>query len=114
MKRIIAIIIAATLICLSLVACGKPSDVSQEMYDIGIAALQVADDYMAYKIDGTTANDKIATLYDDANTIYERNKETEYHRGDYKVSSSIQFLKWEISLSTLSNGVPGDIKEDRD
>ena len=113
MKRIIAIIIAATLICYLLSACGKPSDVSPEMYDIGITALQTADDYIAYNIDYATTRAKIDTLSEDAQVIYERNKGTEYSSGDFDVKFYIN----RISISMISSnydGVPADIKEARD
>lgn len=114
MKRTIALIIAATVLCFTLVGCGggKPNDVSQEMYDVGIAALQVADDYMAYKISGEEAKSKIEAISDDADTIYDRNKETKYET-DYVLAASINALSAAISLANW-NGVPSDVKEQRD
>lgn len=112
MKRIIALTIAATLICCLLSACGKPSNVSDEMYSIGENALQVADDYMAYKIDGNTARTKIDVLSDDATTVYERNKGTDYYTGDLGVATYIHSLATSIHTAAYK-GVPADIKGKR-
>ena len=115
MKRIISLMIAATFLCLTLTGCGggKPKDVSQEMYDVGIAALQVADEYIEYKIDGDKADSKLSILSDDADRIYERNKDTEYRYGDCIVMTDIDLLLSQLHIAEYK-GVPSDIKEKRD
>ena len=113
MKRIIALLIASVLLSMILVGCGKPSDVSNEMYIIGETALQVADNYMAYKIDYDAARSKIDKLTEDAQVIYDRNKGTQYSSGDL----TLKMLITEMSISMISanyDGVPADIKNERD
>ena len=113
MKRIIAILIAATLICISLAGCGKPNDISDEMYSIGEAALEVADDYMAYKIDYDTAWAKLEDLSANAQVVYDRNKKTKYHSGDLDVKIYINRISIDM-ISANYEGVPADIKGARD
>lgn len=113
MKRFIALLVAAAVLCAFLSACGKPSDVSPEMYDIGITALQVADDYMAYKIDYNTAWAKIENLSDDAQVVYDRNKESDHHSGDLDEKIYINRISIDM-ISANYEGVPADIKGARD
>lgn len=115
MKRIITLLIAATMICLTLAGCGggKPNNVSQEMYDVGITALQIADEYIGYKIDGDKADSKLSALSKDAETIYERNKESDFRTGDLLVETDIHLVLSAIHFAEYK-GVPADIKDERD
>lgn len=113
MKRFITVVVASTMLCAILCSCGKPRDVSDEMYDIGIAALKVADEYMAYEIDGDTAYGKMDSLYYDADIVCERTKDTEFHSGDFGIKLDISAIVVNI-ISANYKGVPSDIKKDRD
>lgn len=112
MKRFLNILVFAILVLFVLTACGKPNDVSPEMYDIGIAVLQIADDYIDYKIDGDQANIKLSALVEDAQTIYERNKGTNYGVGDLSIKCYIDRLSSEFHIAEYK-GVPSDIKDAR-
>ena len=113
MKRTFIILISAALLLCILYGCEKNKSYSDEMQTIGFAALQVADDYLAYSIDGVMAKEKISQLTDDANRVYARNKDTGFKNGDYHLNLQIQMLNTDIRDSVY-NGVPTDIRNTRD
>ena len=65
-------ILAAVMCCGLLVGCGgKPKEVSQEVYDLGVETCDVLDDYIQGKMSQDTAADKLDELGDRADELEE-------------------------------------------
>lgn len=72
MKKIISMLFIVGMCSGLLVGCGgKPKDVSQEVYDLGVETCDVLDDYIQGKMSQDTAADKIDVLGDKAKEIDE-------------------------------------------
>lgn len=105
MKRIIAII-GVLIIILSLTGCsgGKPEKTSDAMYQIGLNALQTADDYINGKITGDEAEEIIKNYSAQADAEYEKeckdHDEQSLVGTDASNDTSIMF-----AISTLSNNI---------
>ncbi len=123
MKRITSLIIFATfLICL--VACGgKPKDMSDGMYQLGLNALAVADQYIAFEIDAIEAQDKLGEIRKLAEKQEKKEEEelgvdylygTKYE-GDEGIAASILILELSIgnANSNFGDGTMSDVIENR-
>ena len=111
------------IVCLILCGCGggKPDTISQEMYDIGLAALETADDYIAGKITAAEAEKKLLRAESMADSIYEREKEENggtmvgfKFTSDLTVPSNILLLETSISAHDFGTGSMSSVKERRD
>lgn len=101
MKKFICLVLSLILI-FGLSACGgKPSTVSDEMYDAGLSVLKAVDDYMDNKIDYDTASSKIDGLRDTMDRIYENGERTEYDSPVYSDDLMVQILTNPISIHLL-------------
>lgn len=129
MKKVITILITFVLAA-SLFGCSAtkepPKDVSEKMYEYGVAALEISDDFLNNDIDEDTAKAKINQIYDNAKS-YNQNKykelgvETYYEISDYQykkdsfIESDIYLISSDLTLRSIS-GTPSKekIKEKRD
>lgn len=123
MKRTIALIFIFALTA-TLCSCGggKPDDMSDAMYQIGINALGVADQYIAGEITGDDAYDRLEEFYEQAEAQEEYDKEitnsdvlagTDYWR-DSLVSTEILTLQMVIGRAKYGDGAMSEVKESRD
>ena len=121
MKRIISIIMIITL-AFVLCSCGKPQYMSDAMYQIGLNALSLTDDYIAGKITGTEAQQRIDEYYAQAEAQYDRecrDRGTENLVGsDIWKDSSIQhdlfMLHLNIGSASKGYGAMSDVTSSRD
>lgn len=122
MKKFTSIILCAVFL-LTLCSCGgKPEDMSDAMYQIGLNALAVADQYIAGEITGDSAADRLDEFYEQATAQIEHDEEivgsdvlvgTEYWR-DSLVSSDIMILGYRVSNARYGSGSMSEVQEARD
>lgn len=75
MKKIISMLLTAVICCGLLVGCaGKPKEVSQEVYDLGMEASGVLEYYIQEKMSQGTAANKLDELGDRADELEENIK----------------------------------------
>lgn len=86
MKKVITILLSVVLLVLSLPGCsskkGPPEDVSEQMYELGVAAMEICDDFLDGNIDEAEAKEKIQEYLDDAER-YNNNKLAELGVSSY-------------------------------
>lgn len=129
MKKVITILITLVLVA-SLFGCSAtkepPKDVSEKMYEYGVAALEICDDFLNNDIDENTAKVKIDQIYENAK-YYNQKKyeefgvETYYEISDYQykkdsfIESDIYLISSDLTLRSIS-GTPSKekITEKRD
>ena len=117
---LVAVLISVALLC----SCGntKPKNTSDAMYQIGLNALQAADDYIAGKITGDEAYSKIEEYETQANAQY--NKEiadaksetlvsTEFSNDSY-IMFDITSLSYRIMSAKHGTGAMSEVKEKRE
>ena len=68
MKRLTAIILLLVIL-LALCACGKPDNISNEAYTLGQKAVQIADDYLDFKISQDEAIEQMSEISKRFDTI---------------------------------------------
>lgn len=75
-KKIVASILCVVMI-LTLTACEKQrqDNLSDRMYEYGVAAYEIIDDYFSGKLTADKAADKLAYNYDLQNYLYEKEKQ---------------------------------------
>lgn len=123
MKKFTSIILCAVFL-LTLCSCGggKPEDMSDAMYQIGLNALATADQYIAGEITGDTAYDRLEEYYTQAEAQEKRAKEitnsdtlvgTDLWR-DSLVPSDILFLIHDVGRAKYGSGAMSEVKEARD
>lgn len=89
-KRIMSICLVI-LILVGITACGgKPRGMSDNAYEVGKNAVNVAEDYLSGVISADTASEKLRRLYDQ---IPKSDDESIY---DISIRSSILFLQLQI------------------
>lgn len=77
MKKVISMLLVAVMCCGLLVGCaGKPKEVSQEVYDLGVETCDVLDDFIQGKMSQDTAEDKLDELGDRADEVKENIEKT--------------------------------------
>ena len=98
MKKAIALLLALAL-CLSLCACGntKPDSLSDETYNLGIAALDVMDQYLAGKMDDVTAVLNLSEIQDQLDA----EGESLQAKADAGDAQAIMYSYWNGSVSFL-------------
>ena len=109
MKRHFAAILAIVLI-FSCTACGskRVTGISDRAYELGLSALETADDYISGKIDATTAENNLeraSILIDDDGSDGENN---------ILVSSAITLLQISISNKRNGTGTMSSVEEHRE
>lgn len=120
MKKALSIF-GAILLLISLSACGdsKPGKTSDAMYQIGLNALQTADDYIEGKIAGDEAAERLHEYSEQANTQYKKDCEdagkdtlagTEFSN-DYSINHSISMLQFSISSSSMGGAAMSEVRE---
>lgn len=115
MKKIIALSLVA-LALLSICSCrGKPGKTSDAMYQIGVNALTVADDYIGGKTTGEAAEIKMKEYRKQADAQYEKSKLEDYEH-DWSISFAISMLEDAVfdSNRLVNTGPMSDVKEARD
>ena len=123
MKKFTSIILCAVFL-LTLCSCGggKPEDMSDAMYQIGLNALATADQYIAGEITGDDAYDRLEEYYTQVEAQVDYDKEitnsdvlagTEYWR-DSLVSTNILTLQMVIGRAKYGDGAMSEVKESRD
>ena len=104
MKKITSFIICVLMV-LTLISCGggKPEDMSDGMYQIGLNALSVADQYISGKISGDNAYHRLEEFYEQTEAQKEYCEEigTEYRR-DVLVSSNILRLQINVYWGSMA------------
>lgn len=118
MKKVITILLTIIIISTLFVGCSsKPDDISQEMYEYGIEALNVADDYLNGEITISAAESELNTIKEKSSAI---SKDIDYssnykYKNDVLVNSSINSLYFEISTGSFLDNISNeDIQEKRD
>lgn len=123
MKKITSIILCAVFL-LTLCSCGggKPEEMSDAMYQIGLNALAVADQYIAGEITGDDAYDRLEEYYIQAEAQSQKEKTdlgvdslygTEY-AADFYVESDILFLQMVVLRAKYGSGAMSEVKDARD
>lgn len=117
MKKAITILLTFVIITTLFVGCNsKPDNVSQQMYDYGIEALNVVDEYLNGDMTISTAESELSVIKEKASIVSndatrvgtDKNK-------DILVGSAINSLYFEISTGNLLNDVSKeDVQEKRD
>lgn len=109
-RKHIPIKIIAIIVCIVVVVCiaiiyfcnKKPSNISDEMYDFGIEALEVIDDYLDNEIDSQTAYEKLSSI--DSNvTQYYNTKSNDKYSKDKSVFYVVSILTSELNTDELDN-----------
>ena len=110
MKKVITILMTFVLTA-SLFGCSAtkepPADVSEQMYEYGVAALELCDDFLNNEIDEEIAKEKINKIYDNA-SIYNKNKYRELGVSNYVEAPDYQYKKdshIEIDIYLLSSNL---------
>lgn len=76
MKKIVSMLIVVSLCCGVIVGCGgKPSDVSQEVYDLGVMTYEALEDYVDGKMSQETCYYSLVTPAEEAEKIDRKNEE---------------------------------------
>ena len=123
MKKAVAILFCAVFL-FAFVSCGnlKPSNTSDAMYQLGLNALAVADEYIAGKITDDEAESRIEKIYNQAEIQEEAEKEelgtdtlsgTKY-ANDYYISLSIYLLRFDIMGAKYGYKPLSEVIEGRD
>lgn len=123
MKKFTSIILCAAFL-LTLCSCGggKPEDMSDAMYQIGLNALAVADQYIAGEITGDDAYDRLEEYYTQAEAQSQKEMTdlgvdslygTEY-AADYFVESDILILQMVVGRAKYGDGAMSEVQEARD
>ena len=121
MKRIISIALIFVL-ALTLCSCGKPEKTSDAMYQIGLNALTMTDEYIEGKITGTEAKERIDEFYSQSKALIEQERKdagSDYLFGtDYSNDESIesQLSLLSLAISGANDGIRtmSDIRKYRD
>ncbi len=105
-------------------ACGnkKPENTSDAMYQIGLNAVQAADDYIAGKLSGEEAYAKIEEYTSQANAQY--NREIQDTNADTLVNTEfsndtfilfdISSLSYQIMSAKHGSGAMSEVRKSRD
>lgn len=109
-RKRIPIKIIAIIVCIVVVVCiaiiyfnnKKPSDVSDEMYDFGIEALEVIDDYLDNKIDSQAAYEKLSSIDSNATQYYNTRSNDEF-LNDKAIFYSVLLLTSGLNEDTVDN-----------
>lgn len=124
MKKTTTLLTIILILALLLAGCGsgsKPDDTSDKMYELGVAALEAADEFLDGSLDGDEALKRIAAASTSASYQYEKEKEetgsetlfgTEYSN-DYYIWSYIGFLESKLSRKVDGVGTSNDVIETR-
>ncbi|RGT72227.1 hypothetical protein DWX08_10395 [Ruminococcus sp. AF18-22] len=76
MKKIISMLLVVSLCCGMIVGCGgKPSDVSQEVYDLGVRTCNELEDYVSGTMSQETCYYRLVTPAEEAEEINRKNEE---------------------------------------
>ena len=124
MRKVIAFILIFAMVTMACAGCGtgkKPDDVSDRVYELGIAALETADEFLAGTISGEDAADRLYRTCILVEAEIDQYKEetgsdtlvgTDYWK-DTVISSSISLLKLSIGSKSSGSGNSRDVLERR-
>ncbi|GEM_PF-4176548 len=108
--KYIPIKIIAVIVCIVVAVCiviiyfnnKKPSDVSDEMYNFGIEALEVIDDYLDNEIDSQATYKKLSSIDSNATQYYNTKSNGEF-LNDKTIFYSILLLTSGLNEDTVDN-----------
>lgn len=76
MRKFLALLLATVMCCGTLVGCGgKPKELSQEVYDMGVETCNLLENYIQGKMSQSTCKEKIDEVNERASE-YEESNET--------------------------------------
>lgn len=118
-KPIIIILFFIIIVIFLLSHCcdGIPRKTSEKMYELGVAALETADDFIDGEIAGAEAERRLKNNYNEAELQYKIQCEeldtdtlvgTEY-KNDTFIESDILFLKWAVRDKVDGTGTEEDV-----
>lgn len=91
-----------------------PDDIGSEHYEYGQKALDIIDQFIDYRIDADTANDRLRNLYD---WDYDDLPETEYsdknHFKNFNVEHQVTTASYELSRISYGQGTMSSLIEKR-
>lgn len=123
-RKRLRFLISMLLFALLFASCGgggKPSNMSDDMYEAGLAALETANDYIDGTISADSALSRIKHAYDSASNILDR--ENDENGGavagtdvsaDALVPHNILMLQTSISKNDWGSGSMSSVKSCRD
>ena len=102
MKKVVSVLLVACLSCSLIVGCGgKPSDVSQEVYDLGVETCDVLDDYIQGKMKQDTCTDKLDEIADRAEELDQNEDNTSK---DNLILTTIRLASFSVNPLFISEG----------
>lgn len=122
MKKFLSVILCAVFL-LTLCACGgKPQNMSDAMYQIGLNALSVADQYIAGKITGDEAYDRLGEYKTQATAQTDQEERdlgvTSLYQSEYDGDASVEidvFLLYSVvERAKQGDGTMSEVMERRD
>ena len=88
--RLIAVFLTVAVIFAALVSCGRPDNVSESGYNAAVRIIQIADDYLDYKI----SSEEAGKMLDE---IEKRNPfHSDEYDGDLTISIYFTSLSWGV------------------
>ena len=117
MKKLLSVLLAVCLCCGMLAGCGKkgkPDEVSQEVYDLGVETCDVLDDYIQGKMKQESCSEKLEALDDEAQALEEKLKEElgdEYSFQDESIVSYIGFAAFSVNPLYYEEGETYDAED---
>ncbi|MBQ8698543.1 MAG: hypothetical protein IJ521_06060 [Schwartzia sp.] len=113
------------LLMIAFAGCGnsgkKPDNMSDRAYELGCAALETTDDFIANKIGASDAVKKLDTVYDRIKRLVQDEKDelesdtlvgTDYFRDDL-INTYILSITIDIQSKDRGTGTMSDVKESR-
>ena len=124
MRKFFSFLLVFGIFC-SATACGGasggiPDNMSEKMYEIGLAALEIADEYFDGGIDLETARKRIDASFTSADSQYKKDQEevgdsligTKYSN-DYFIHHELTMLSYELLAKSHGTGTNKDITSAR-
>ncbi len=94
MRRFVTAFLLAVMM-LGLIACGKPSNMSLETFDLGKEAVEVGEKYLAGTMSSSSAEKRLEIIYDDL----ELKEYKDVGSGDSSVRVSVSGMKLYLMLN---------------
>lgn len=117
MKRRIVSLLAATVLALSMTACGNglPDYTTQDAYDLGIEAYECMEDFCNGSMNENTLEEKLSDIYADLEDIesdHEKNDESSDYINDGSIALSVNLALSELRV--MDEGETYGIENARD
>lgn len=117
MKKVITILLTFVIISTIFIGCSsKPDNVSQQMYDYGVEALNIVDEYLKGDITISTAESELSVIKEKSSIVTNDATRVGTDKSkDILVGSAIDSLYFEISTGNLLDNISKeDVQEKRD